>query len=131
MPKIGEKYNKDRSTVDTAREIRRDLRKAFGKGWKFSVRSSVYSMGCSITVELRAAPVCLYTGATENRPHHAKQWAFSTAGQLAIDTMQEILDSHNRRDVDSQSDYYNVAFSGFAEVCPELRNKQLAAKGLR
>ena len=35
------------------------------------------------------------------------------------------MDDHNRQDIDTMSDYWNVAFYGHASVCGELRRKEM------
>lgn len=118
---VGVNYKSERNLVDVAKDIRMDLKSTFGKAWKFSVRISRFSMGQSIDVEIKAAPCSLFRWVGEHEREMTKAY------RLAIDTAAEILDSYNRQDIDSQSDYYNVSFYGHVQVCSELRQRQLNA----
>lgn len=119
---VGIKHESRRDITDVAKLVRKDLKATFGPAWKFSVKVSRYSMGQSLTVEVKQAPCCLFRVA--DREHCCQ---YTAAHELAIKTINEILDLYNRQDIDVMTDYFNVDFFGHAQVGHELRQRQLGA----
>lgn len=116
----GKNHDPERSTTDTAKAIRKALKTKFGKAWKFSVRTRRFAGGSSIDVEIKAAPSPLYHQGFEGEPPYQ-----TLLCQSALEDIKGIMDDHNRQDVDTMSDYWNVAFYGHASVCGELRRKEM------
>jgi hypothetical protein len=113
---VGTKYEPGRDLKETAKLVRKELKATFGPAWKFGVRLSRYSMGQSLDVSIKEAPCRL-----------VDLEGYTQAGLLAVDTVQKILDDYNRQDIDSQTDYYNVAFWGNVQVDFQLRKRQREA----
>jgi len=125
---IGTKYDSSRDVADIAKLVRKELRGAFGTAWKFSVKIRRFSMGQAIDVEIKATPCCLWTA--KPRPVGAvsdQLPELSPAGRKAIETVEGILDSYNRQDIDLMTDYFNVDFYSHVQVATELRQRQFAA----
>lgn len=121
---VGIKHESRRDITDVAKLVRQDLKATFGKAWKFSVKISRFSMGQSLDVEIKAAPCCLYR---RGAGPMGQTYNMTKACELAIETIDGILDSYNRQDIDLQTDYFNVDFYGNAQVNYKLRQRQLAA----
>lgn len=146
----GSKYDSSMDIAQVAKLVRAELKaetKAgrLPKGVKYSVRTSRYSMGCSLTVEVKAVP----QGFGVVNPHRAwldhddPHFAYHTlavndpryprltaeAAEL-VASLERLVNQYNRKDIDSMTDYYNVSFSehvGFAyEVEQADRERVLA-----
>lgn len=126
----GTKYNADLNLRDIAKLVRKELKTTFGPAWKFSVRIRRFAGGQSMDVTVTDAPAVLYrlAGADERYPDYP---VHSDAGELATKTAQAILDSYNRQDIDSMTDYFNVHFYGSVSIDSDLRDRQIGALRLR
>lgn len=113
----GTKYDKAQDVADIAKLVRADIKAAITadelpQGLKCSVTIDRYSMGCSLDVHVTALPWQplewadrWFGGDRERRTVHTE------AAKGVLETLQAIVDAYNRKDIDSQSDYYNVRFS--------------------
>lgn len=121
MKDTGINYDDNRNVKDTAKLIRKALKAAY-KGYKFSVRISRYSMGQSITVEIKTLPAGF--GSVLNAdvdPEYGVRLISDKAADLSRD-VQTLVDSFNRQEIDSQSDYFNVDFFGSVSFDHALRS---------
>lgn len=124
---IGSNYEATKSLdiASVAKLVRKDVAKAKRSGLipavKLSVKISRYSMGQSLRTVVKAAPFQVHTD--EFQAWHAlADWRstpptrYTAEAQRVVAVIQGIVDSYNRRDVDSMTDYYNVKFHGFVDV---------------
>lgn len=126
------KNTSDLDLADVAKLVRKDIRRAL-PGYKFSVRISRYSGGQSLKAELRALPADVeILDCAENDPRWPDEEAFRVSGPMAeaLSLAEGILNSYNRRDVDIQSDYWNVRFFADASASYELRREAFEARQL-
>jgi hypothetical protein len=121
---VGCNYDRDADIKDIARSLRKQYRAEF-PGFKFSVRISRFSGGQSIDVDIKSLPddVDLWN------PDYAKHlyiWGFhrgpippsrySEIVQAVRESAEAMLQSHNRDNSDSMSDYFDVKFYGHVGV---------------
>ena len=126
---FGNNYNKDLSTKEIAALVRKAL-KAQMPGYKFSTRYESFSGGTSIDVMLKAAPHKILNARwTEiDRINKGPEASVSLADEQrtisrynertneAVGIAKGILNSYNHDGSESQSDYFDVKFYGFAGV---------------
>ena len=119
---LGSKYlaTRDLSIKDIAKLVRADLKEKYSvkDGWKFSVRTSFFAGGCSISVDIKAAPFVdivnpLYleweksipTGCHDSDPKHYIEEIYN-----CMDCINNILEAFNYDHSDSMVDYFDVRF---------------------
>ena len=102
----GESYEatKDLRLKEIAKLVRKDLKAEFGPGWKFSVRTRLYSGGQSLDVDVKASPTPLRGARTEEHG-----W-FTPEGVKAHEAISAILDAYNYNGSDLLTDYHDVRF---------------------
>jgi hypothetical protein len=99
---------------DEAVRIRSELKKAF-PAHKFTVRTSFYSMGQSLTVTLRSGPTAFaYENGVPSQDaqinhYHSKSFYGDDAGKF-IDKVVAIINKNNWNRSDPQTDYFDVGF---------------------
>jgi hypothetical protein len=115
----GAKYTGYRNATDICKDIRADLKAAteanyLPAGLKYSVTNDKYSGGQSITVTVQGVSDEDQKDPTELDVHgdYAKR---KEANELQ-ERVDAITNAYNRTDIDSQSDYFNVAYWGRAEI---------------
>ncbi|GAA4034965.1 hypothetical protein GCM10023063_19060 [Arthrobacter methylotrophus] len=115
----GSKYTGYRNATDICKDIRADLKAATAAnylpaGLKYSVTNDKYSGGQSITVTVQGVTDEDQKDPTELdlRGDYAKR---KEAKELQ-ERVDAITNAYNRSDIDSQSDYFNVAYWGRAEI---------------
>jgi hypothetical protein len=138
----GSKYEETRNLniAQIAKLVRADLKadsKAgrLPKGVKYSVRISNYSMGCSLTVTVKAVPEGfeivnpLRAQLDRDEPHFAYHTLTATDPRLPrltdqavklVADLTELVNVYNRKDIDIMTDYYNVAFNESIGFDPDL-----------
>lgn len=126
---IGSKYeaHKDASTTEIAKLVRADIKALVKSGKlpkvKYSVTSSYYSMGSSITVRFSGITPAFnpaYLVWTKANPHksvthYAPEAAKERYSPLVVftrETLEKILDAYNYNNSDSASDYHDSNFHG-------------------
>lgn len=118
----GSKYLQGRDTATIAALVRDEIKAAVKShalpAATYSVRTSRYSMGSSITVQIRNVKdpaFRLYSEARmiadRDRPHdhNGIPWMDERASAI-IDAVEAMLAAYNRSTVESQSDYYDHKF---------------------
>jgi hypothetical protein len=128
----GSKYKAGRDAKETSALIRKEIRVMFPAkaGYKFSVKLERYSMGRSITIEVKAAPSLSILNPEYAKAYVAKPYdnisavdfgGRYTRGAASLKiSLERILSKYNRTDIDSQTDYYNVDFSPSVEFDSDL-----------
>ena len=118
----GAKYQsvKNLSIREIAALIRKDLKKYPAKdGYKFSVRSDIFSGGQSIAVTIRSIPEDItvetpgFVAWREQNPHSSYLGAPQRYGDeltALIDDVKDIVNAYNFDNSDSSSDYFHQNF---------------------
>lgn len=113
--RVGSKYVPGRDVTDIAKDIRRDIKQARADGTltlpkdaKVSVLINRYSMGQSIDIHVTGLTNEQVWVPTENN----MRLRWSDYRNAAHTVITAIMDSYNRDNSDSLSDYYDVAFAG-------------------
>jgi len=126
----GSKYQETRSlgVREIAALIRKDLKKYPTKdGYKFSVRSAVFSGGASIYVTIRSVPEGMaietipFQEWKKENPHAAYISAperYSDEIRVLMSSVTDIVNAYNFDNSDSSSDYYHSNF--FQTICLRL-----------
>lgn len=129
---IGTKYDAARDVVDVAKAFRADVAAAkrlpeghalaLPAGLKLSVRTRRFAGGRSIDVAVTAYPA----GGLCNRahyltakllPHELVPWSrYTREAARVLAVLSLLLNEYNRKDVDSQTDYCNVAFFDSVDI---------------
>jgi hypothetical protein len=115
----GSKYTGYRNATDICKDIRTDLKEAteanyLPAGLKYSVTNDKYSGGQSINVTIQGVPDEDLTDPTELDVHG--EYARRKEAKELEERVEAITNAYNRTDIDSQSDYFNVAYWGRAEI---------------
>lgn len=130
----GNKYDSNLNTTEIAKLFRADVKAAvrageIAKGVKLSIRTDYFSGGSAIRVKIVAAPFGMVNPAgvasviADVRcgvPH------LTADGAALVANLSSMLDAYNRKDIDSQTDYFNVRFWGSVDVCWELERDETA-----
>jgi hypothetical protein len=122
---IGSKFEKGQDLKDVAKKVRADLKAAFGKGWKFGVRISRYSMGQSLSVDVKEAPV-QFVELIDQADEYGRDWQALDTWKETEDKIAGIVEAYNRDDSDSMTDYFDVDFYKHVSV-REAADAQLEA----
>jgi hypothetical protein len=129
----GSKYQstKDLSIREIAALIRKDLKKYPTKdGYKFSVRSDIFSGGQSIAVTIRSIPEGItvetpeFVAWREQNPHSSYLSApqrYSNELTALMDDVKDIVNAYNFDDSDSSSDYFHSNFYDSIRLDLEVR----------
>jgi hypothetical protein len=132
----GGKYDRDMDIKDVAKAVRGDIRAAVKEGelpkGKYSVKIERYSMGQSCNVRVMDLPRVLFLNPervrlfseTEPPPPLYQIPMHTEIGASILQTLKEILDSYNRDNSDTQSDYFDVKFYGDANFDWQLEKAQ-------
>lgn len=115
----GAKYTGYRDATEICKDIRADLKAATAAnylpaGLKYSVTNDKYSGGQSITVTVQGV-----TDEDQKDPtelDHRGDYAKRKEAKELQERVDAITNAYNRTDIDSQSDYFNVAYWGRAEI---------------
>ena len=115
----GSKYTGYRNATDICKDIRTDLKAAteanyLPAGLKYSVTNDKYSGGQSITVTVQGV-----TDEDQKDPtelDHSGDYAKRKEAKELQERVNAITNAYNQTDIDSQSDYFNVAYWGRAEI---------------
>lgn len=114
-----------------AKEIRKDLKVAFGKDFKFSVKTQTYSGGGSIRVTILEGTIDFYTkeyqelerisaetGTCEARENLMREYPnrYTPEGKIVMEEAERIHRQYNHDKSDSQSDYFDVNYYGSVEI---------------
>jgi hypothetical protein len=123
---VGSKYDPNQTTLETCKAIRRDIAAAkksgkLSKELRISVRKSEYSMGCSITLTIKALPAGFRWFGPCN-----KMTATPEAERL-LHQLRNLANAYNRQHVDAMTDYSNVAFYLHVGLDHDLRQGLVAA----
>lgn len=135
MLSVGEKYQPGLDVADIAKLVRADIKTAIAagelpQGMKVSVTIERYSMGRSLNVRVTACPGPIVEWSTRTEFSHPVRGVYFTASVVVwLDCLQAIVRAYSRREVDSQTDYYNVNFSDDVAVAWELRHAAEDALG--
>jgi hypothetical protein len=119
----GAKYNDlpgSPGWVDTtviAKAIRADIKAAVKAGdipgVKYSVRTSKFSGGSSIDVEIIGLPNARVERA---HPYGGTVFAYSDETSIVVDKVKAMVDAYNHDGSDSMTDYFDVRFYGHVSV---------------
>lgn len=121
MTNTGINYIPARNVKETAKLIRKALKTEY-KGCKFSVTISRYSGGQSIHVEIKALPEGFgLVLNSETDPEFGCHLMTDKANDLRRN-VEALVNSFNRRDIDSQVDYFNVDFFSSVRFANALRH---------
>lgn len=122
---VGENYHRSMDIADIAKAVRKEL-KAKHPGWKFSVTVRRYSMGQSCDVRLTAVPAFVTVRNPEWKGDgtyaelmdcHARGITrYTREVNEVVKSAEAILQSYNRNNSDSQTDYFDVNFYGSVVV---------------
>ena len=134
----GSKYNPDLTTTQIAQLVREDIKAAIRGGElpmaTYSVRTSYYSMGSSLNVTVKDVPFNVLNEERVLKENHLPECfnqKHTPEAQKVLDQIRAILDLHNRKNIDSQRDVYNVKFSGFVQFDSNIENEERAVITLR
>lgn len=127
----GKKYQdyKNLSTTEVAKLVRKEIREKYPakKGWRISVTRDYFSMGSSIDISVKDAPIQLYNKEFASMAQAGK-WEeirnrqypsvhpddslkeMTPEGELLLDTLKRIAEQYNYNDCDGMIDYFNVNF---------------------
>jgi len=120
----GSNYNRDLRLRDIAKLVREQFKKEFPQ-CKFSVKTEYFSMGQALHVALMRAPFEIYLDKNERGYSQINKNSFNCSyeegyvnngskltknGFNVLKRMCNIVESYNREDSDSQTDYFDVNF---------------------
>lgn len=134
----GSRYEETRNldVKDIAKMLRKDIKAAvkagkFPKGMKTSVRISRYSGGCSIDVTVKALPESFpllnpewvrFMRDNPNKPMPYGLAIFTDEAGALKESLESMMNTYNRDNSDTMTDYFDVRFYGHADFDWELRN---------
>lgn len=140
---IGAKYDNNRDVVDVARAFRADVAAvkhleawhplSLPAGLKLSVRTRRFAGGRAIDVSVIAYPagrLCnpAHYLAAKLLPHESVPWPrYTRDAARVLAALDFLLNDYNRKDVDSQTDYCNVAFFDSVDVDSRCERVHAAA----
>jgi hypothetical protein len=143
-PRVGSKYDSNLDVVAIAKLVRADIKKAIkagtiSKSLKTSVRTSRYSMGCSLSVEIKSASFAIYNPAwldwdiNPETKHHSRpdlrELPRFTEEAIALrKELEALVKSYHRDNSDSMTDYYDVNFAAYVEFGGDSYRNELAAR---
>lgn len=121
MLSTGAKYTKGMDTAAVAKALRADIKAAQKAGelprsLKVSVTISRFSMGSSITVTVKSAPVQIHASdfiAHDVRTNGRVFWdgeRYTAQARRLLEKLEAMGDAYQRMDRDSQADYCNTNF---------------------
>lgn len=121
----GANYTGYRDATEICKDIREELKKATAAnylpaGLKYSVTNDKYSGGQAIHVSIQGVSDADRLDPTEL--DHRGDYATRAEAKELRARVEAITNAWNRTDIDSMSDYYNVAYSGSADI-EDDRNK--------
>lgn len=128
----GSKYDSKMNTTEIARSFRADVKAAvrageIAKGVKLSIRTDYFSGGSAIRVRIVSLPfgavnpARVAANACDSRERIAH---FTPECSALIAKLEAMLDAYNRKDIDTQTDYFNVRFYGSVSVDWELERDE-------
>ena len=108
-------------TKEVAKEIRQNLKRLFGKGYKFSVRMETFAGGSSISVSLLQAPVQVIMEGEDNyiqlnQFYPESEHRLTANGREIVTLMHKVALLRHWDDSDIQSDYFNCNYYYHGEV---------------
>lgn len=109
----GSKYDTNLTVTDICKLIRKDLKEALGKNWKFSVRKRHYN---AISIEiLDCPPQHIYDMFDHNAYQAHKnaggfEWKRTEFHRANMQIISDIVNAYNFDDSDGQTDYFHVNF---------------------
>jgi hypothetical protein len=116
------------TTTEIAKAFRSDVKAAkkagkLPKSLKLSVRTEYFSMGSSIDVRVKSAPFALvsadnvlFCAARPNETPDRDLHRYTPEAQDLLETLSGMLNAYNEKDIDSQTDYFNVRFWDHTEI---------------
>lgn len=129
---IGTKYEQGRDTATIAALVRDDIKQAVRSGAlpkaTYSVRTSRYSMGSSISVRIKnvAGDFRMYNAerlrADREHRHVPGLCWMSDAGMDLTNKIEAIMAQYNRTTKEPQSDYYDCKFHAHVDFCSDYSN---------
>lgn len=130
----GSKYTGYRDASEICKDIRAELKAAtdanyLPAGLKYSVTNDKYSGGQSISVVIQGITDEERLDPTE-LDHHGQPKPLKEATELQK-RVEAITNAYNRTDIDSQSDYFNVAYWGRAEIETDWSRQYREAEAAR
>jgi hypothetical protein len=116
----GSKYTGYRDASDICKEIRTDLKAATAANYlpaalKYSVTNDKYSGGQSVNVTVQGVTDEDRTMGSTDMNRHGQIADLPEVAELEK-RVAAITNAYNRQDIDGQSDYFNVAYWGRAEI---------------
>lgn len=126
--RTGNRYDETRTldVADVARLIRADIKAAvkagrIPKGPRYSVRTSRFSGGCSIDVNVSNWDGdCRVLGSDarscSDHPDFADSYVYTAEADAAVKVLRSITGNYNRDNSDSQTDYYDVRFYSHVQI---------------
>lgn len=116
----GPKYAGYRDASEICKDVRTDLKAATAAnylpaGLKYSVTNDKYSGGQAINVTVQGVTDEDRTLGSTDLNRHGEIADLPEVKELQK-RVEAITNAYNRQDIDSQSDYYNVSYSGRAEI---------------
>ena len=128
---IGSKYNAALTTTQIAKLVREDIKAAVKGGElpkaRYSVRTSYYSMGSSLNITIKDVLFNLLNEARVLNENHLPECfnpKYTPKAEEVLKKLQAILDTYNRKRIDSQQDVYNVKFSGWVQFDSDIENSE-------
>lgn len=125
---VGSKYEqtKSMSKAEIAKLIRADLKSAF-PGIKFSVRTSHFSGGGSIDIEIKSLPAGMRVRNPDNRHPVTGQHQWMTDEAIALEKgIKAVADAYNFDHSDLMADYFHVRFYCEVKFSRELTEQPAA-----
>jgi hypothetical protein len=123
----GENYESSRDIKDIAKDIRKDIKTAIKSGKlpkvKVSIRISRYSMGQSLTIEIKETSFPTVTPAFVrwlSEDNFAPHRYTPIAGRV-LEDITNIANAYNYNKSDSMTDYYDTNFYTHVQYDTELR----------
>ncbi len=121
MKTTGTKFKAGMDTAAVAKALRLDIKAAQKAGelprsMKVSVTISRFSMGSSITLTVKSAPVQIHASdfiAHDVRTKDRQLWEgqrFTAQARRLLETLEVLGGAYKRTDSDSQSDYHDTNF---------------------
>lgn len=124
----GRKYDANLDVAEIAKRLRKEIKQAVKAGdlpaIKASVRIKRYSGGQSINIYVTEAPFMInnpervaFDITNNRRPMNELEMPrYSEAARECLNKLNAMLNAYNYDGSDSQSDYFNVNFYGFAKI---------------
>lgn len=126
--RTGSRYDETRTldVADVARLIRSDIKQAvkdgkLPKGPRYSVRTSRFSGGCSIDINVTnwdgdCRVLGSDPGSCSDHPDFADSYVYTAEADAAVKVLRSITQAYNRDNSDSQTDYYEVKFYSHVQI---------------